>query len=185
MKPILLAGAVTLALGSALGPGVARAEIALDLLIENKTTRQSGTSITAAPGDMVKFTLTVRNLSSAKVTADVNVVAGIPGCMIDQTVSTKLSGNQKRKETVSGRVPAGHGGQTVTVDVSALASDGSAAAVNGSVGLTVAKMTSGSATVGPLQRFFLEMVVRGLVSALTGDGATASVTLTEIKALYR
>lgn len=184
MRKMALTGVLALVMACSIGASVASAELSMTLMIENKTTQEVGTQITAAPGDLVKFTLDLRNLSKDKVDAVVTVVGGIPGCMIEETVPTSLSGNQKRRQNVSGKVPLGHAGETLTVEVHAEATDGSVTVVQGTVNLVAAKATSGSTDSSPFERTFLRLLAKGLLQSMQ-DAGPADTTFSGLKALFR
>lgn len=185
MRKMILSSALALVIGCGIGVSVASAQLVMDLLIENKSTQDVGTQITAAPGDRVKFSLELRNLSGEKVAADVTVIGGIPGCMIEETVSTTLASNQKRRQNVSGRVPDGHAGQLLTVEVRALASDGGMAMAQGSVNLVASKTGSGASEPSPFARTFLRMLAKGLIQSMQNDDGPASTSLSGLKSLFR
>jgi len=178
-----MSGALALVMACALGVSVASAQLSMTLLIENKTTQDVGTQISAGAGDLVKFSLEVRNLGRKKVDAEVRVIGGIPGCMIDETVITCFASNQKRKQNVSGKVPLGHAGETLTVEVRAVASDGSVATAQGSVNL-VSKATSGSSDPSAFERMFLRMLAKGLLLSMDDQGP-ADTTMSGLKSLFR
>lgn len=177
-------GVATLVMVCVLGAGVASADLAMTLMIENKTTQDVGTDIAAAPGDLVKFSLDMRNLASQKVAVEVTVVGGIPGCMIEETVLTDFATNQKRKANVSGKVPLGYAGETLTVEVQAMASDGSVATAQGSVNLVAAKATPETSDPTLLERTFLRLMTKSLMLSLQDDGP-AETTMSGLKALFR
>jgi hypothetical protein len=183
MRKMAMSSVLALVMACTLGVGIASAELSMTLLIENKTTQDVGTDISAAPGDLVKFSLEVRNLSRDKVDTEVTVIGGIPGCMIEEMVVTNFASNQKRKENVVGKVPLGHAGQTLTVEVNAVASDGSVATAQGSVNL-VAKATSGSSDPSAFERTFLRMLAKGLLLSMDDEGP-AETTMSGLKAIYR
>jgi len=178
-----MSGALALAVSCVLGVSVASADLSMTLLIENKSTQEVGTNISAASGDQVKFSLEVRNLGRQKVDATVTVVGGIPGCMIEETVVTNLASNQKRRQNVSGKVPLGHAGKVLTVEVRAVASDGSVATAQGSVNL-FAKTSTGSSDPSPFERTFLRMLTKGLLLSMEDEGP-AETTMSGLKALFR
>jgi hypothetical protein len=167
-----------------LGVGAASAAVDVELLIENITTHTTGVNVAARPGDIVRLTLTLSNLTKQKTQADVTVVGRIPGTTVRVTESTKLNAGQTRRHTEQAKVPAGVLGP-LTIDVSAIDGIGASDSATGTLSFGAAKTGETGVAPSPFQRLFLEMLARGLVHAfLTDDGAT-STSFSAIKELYR
>jgi len=167
-----------------LGVGVASAAVDVELLIENITTHTAGVNVTARPGDLVRLTLTVANLTKQKTQADITVVGRIPGTTLRVTDSTKLNGKQTKRHSEQGRVPAGVLGP-LTIDVSAVDGVGSSDTSSGTLSFSAAKTGETGVAPSPFQHLFLEMLARGLVHAFLADDGASPTSFSAIKELYR
>jgi hypothetical protein len=166
-----------------LGVGAASAAIDLQLQLENITTHQAGAQVTARPGDIVRLTLTLSNLTRTKTRADVTFVGSLPGVTVRATESTKLTGRQTKRHSEQMKVPAGFTGPLVAA-VSARTADGSFDSASGGVVLTTPKTGGPSVAPSPFQRLFLETLARGIVHAFLADDG-ASTSFSAVKDLYR
>lgn len=163
---------------------IASAQINIELEIQNKTTRETGKNVSASPGDLVRITARLFNESGQTLEGDVALVAGIPGCVIEDNFPFSLRKRQRRQAFVQDRIPAGHTGP-LTVEV--------AVEANGFSDADSAVLTFGSSKPGArervtlLGRIFLRMMTRGLANSLTSDGAATheQIGFGELKQLFR
>ena len=182
MRRLLIASFAGLGLAAVLGVAAASAQVDVQLNIKNQSTDESGNNIHATTGQKVKFTLTVKNLSSKKQDVTVTVVGGIPGCMIREVRTVHFAPKETKKEFVSGPVPAGKSG-LLTVQATAVLAGGSSDTDSGSVAFGPAKLASGRV----FYDVFVRMLVRGLLAALESDDASVSTlsSMGDFKSLYR
>ena len=193
MSRMLVSSAVALALVATLGVHEASAQKGKDkrnpvplrvkLLAHNLTSGESGKNISAAAGDMVRIDLRIDNRSGEAQNAVVHVVGGIPGCMIDQTVTEFFELSQRKEASVEGVVPEGESG-VLTVDVSVLlpkTSDTKSA--DASVAFGGALKGTAPSSGGLLHRLLLQAVVRSLVTLKPSPDVPLSIS--EFKELYR
>jgi hypothetical protein len=185
MKRVLTSCVVALALAAVLGVSAASAHVDVKLNIKNLNNEQQGNHISAATGERVKFTLTVKNLSSRRQQATVTVVGGIPGCMITEVRTVELAPKETKKEFLVGEVPVGESG-LLTVSATAVLSDGNTDSDNGSVLFGPAKLSSPSGSI--FKRIYVQMLVRGLLAGLASDDEGArslTASMSDVKSLYR
>ena len=191
-----MSSAIALALVAILGVPEASAQkgkerrkhtpLKVSLVAENLTTHKKGTDITASAGDEVTITLTVTNYTGSAQSAVVDVVGGVPGNMIHETVVEFFEGAQTKSNTVSGIVPANQSGiLTVNVLVSMPKTDDSIA-VDGSVAFNVVQKDQAPANSRFFERAFTKLMVRSLLDLHDGvTDAPTDANMTEVKELYR
>ena len=183
MKRVLTSCVVALALAAVLGVPVASAQVDVSLNIKNLITDQQGNNIRATTGQTVKFTLSVKNLSSKRQNITVTVVGGIPGCMIREVRTVEFGPKETKKEFVKGDVPAGKSG-LLTVQATGVLAGGGSDTDNGSVAFGPTKVGSASSV---FQEVYLRMLVRGLLAALESDDGPVSTmsSMGDFKSFYR
>ncbi|UCE01899.1 MAG: hypothetical protein JSW67_11600 [Candidatus Latescibacterota bacterium] len=182
MKKSVWTGLVALSL--LISVGVASADIDIELEIDNKTTKEKGKSVSASPGDLVRITARLINLSGETLAGDIVLVAGIPGCMIEETLDFSLRKNQRRQRFVQDRVPAGHTGP-LTVDVSVDA--GSCSDSDFAIMTFATNKPNAADHASVFERIFVRMLARSLAVGLASDHGpvTQAIGFSELKALYR
>lgn len=185
MRRLLTIGALTLALALALSSVTVQASVEVDVLIENLTTGESGSSVSAAAGDQVAAQLTVTNNGAAQKVA-VTVVAGTINCTHTVSANKSLGAGKSFVKRVKRTVPQTMSG-TFVVDASALGADGSSASASASLAFGVSKVASGEGSGSVYERLFTRMVVRALLDSATNDSndTALSATFGRIKGLYR
>lgn len=155
------------------------------LAAENLTTHKRGTSITASAGDEVVITLEVSNFTGTAQTAVVDVLGGIPGCMIHEVVNEYFEAGQTKSASYSGIVPADQSG-VLTVDVSVLMPKTSdTGAVSADVAFNMVQKNQAPSSSRFFERAFAKMLVHALVTLDDGAAAPSTANMSEMKSLYR
>jgi len=195
MRRMLLSSAIALALVATLGVPEVSAQkgkekrkvhpIKMQLICKNMTRGMSGQYITASAGDSVSITLSVENRTGMSQSAIVDVVGGIPGCMIHRTVSENIETGRSASATVKGVVPEDQSG-ILTVDVTVdMPKTGDFDMIDGSVTFGAAQKGEAPPSPNLFQRAFAEMLVRALLTLNDGGSAPSTANMSEIKSLYR
>jgi len=183
MKKLLTVGVVVFAAALALGSSPAAASIDVVLKVENKTTGEVGTNVSASAGDRVAILLLVTN-NGERQDVEIEVVGGVEGCIIEVEAEKKFAAGQTRRKRMQGRVPEGHSG-TFFVDVDAEGDDGSSGSATATVQLGPSKVENSAPSSGMLQRMFVRMMARGLLDGLMSDDTPAASTFGHVKGLFR
>lgn len=182
MKRLLAAGASALVFLLALGD--AHADVDVEVLVENLTTGESGSNVSAAAGHEVALQLRLTNMG-ANQQVHITVVAGALGCTHQVSVDRHLNTGQTFTKRVKGRIPQGRSG-TLVVDAMALAADGCNDAASGSLDFGFAKPGSESSSGSSLfLRMFTRMIARALLETASDDDATVAATFGKVKHLYQ
>jgi hypothetical protein len=167
-----------------MGLGHAHADVDVEVLVENLTTGESGSSVSAASGEQVALQLTLTN-SGADQKVDITVVAGTVECTHEVSVNRHFKAGQTFTKRVKGRIPASHR-ETLVVDASALAADGCSDSDSGSLDFGVGKVGNGSSSRGSVfQRMFTRMIARGLLETMSSDREPVASTFGEVKHLFQ
>ena len=183
MKRLLATGAIAAAITLTLGVCSAFANVDVDLEIENLTTGEVGSSVSAAAGDQVIVRLVVTNNGpSQKV--DVNVVAGTINCTHEVSANKKFKSGKSRTKRVRRTIPRNRTG-TFVAEVTATGADGSSDSEAVSLSFGAAKVGSAPSEGGMFQRIFTRMLATALLDGITSDPSQVLSSFGQVKNLYR
>jgi hypothetical protein len=200
MKRVLASFVVASAFALALGASMALADgfqesdppgrkpLRAELHISNETTSMGGNFVTASTGDEIVFQLRVKNNVKQTVDVEVTVVAGVPGCMIEETQVVTLSKGKQAKKIVIGNVPEDESG-LLTIDVTAVSSLGVVETDHAEVSFNQSKPGDGasSGSYRTWHRLFLRMLTKALLAGLASDDTelTVKTSFSDFKNNYR
>ncbi len=183
MKRLLVMGLAVLAATLTLGSSPALADIDVVLQVENRTTGQVGSDVSASAGDRVAITLLITN-NGPRQMVDIEVVGGMVGCLVEVETERRFAAGQTRRKRMQGRVPEGHTG-TFFVEVSAEGDDGCSGSDTATVQLGASKAANAEPSAGLMQRMFVRMMARGLLDGIANDNTPVPATFGELKGLFR
>lgn len=193
-----MSSAVALALVATMGVHEASAQkgkedrkqhpVKVRLSCTNLTTGYEDRNITAVTGDEVEIALKVDNRSGLAQQAVVTVHGEVPewGITYETTVVEFFAAGEQKRASVRGFVPGAPVDPVLLIDVSVeMTVTGDESSWDASVTFGPASKATAKAESTFLQRAFIRMMVRSLLTFSDGSDEPATVNMTDLKVLYR